>query len=493
MSSSLHAVVLAGGSGTRFWPLSREMSPKQLLTIFGGVSLMTAAILRVKGLCAPEGVHIVTGERLFDEIRNHLTSEELLQGIAIDYIVEPGARNTAAAIALAAAVVARQDPDALIIVLPSDHLLEDGEAWRDTVRAAMAAAELGSLVTIGLVPATPETGYGYIKSGRLCGIAEAPAVRLVDRFVEKPDRESAERFLAEGGYLWNSGMLIARAQTVLDELHLAGSSGATSAAQAAGEIVEVVEMLAATDPSEWLQGRLLEAYNALPAVPFDKAVLEVSARVAVVPTSMRWSDVGSLLSLEELASHDDHGNVLIGRVTDVDSSGVIGYSQDRLVATLGLKDVVVIDTSDATLIVAKDRVQDVRLVVDALRAHGAPEVVSASSSLRPWGSWTLLNKGEGFQIKSIDVKPGQRLSLQSHTRRSEHWVVVEGVAKVQRDDETIELGTNESVFLPAGAVHRLENAGTSLLKVIEVAVGEYLGEDDIVRYEDDWGRQKEKA
>ncbi|MRR11183.1 cupin domain-containing protein, partial [bacterium] len=267
----------------------------------------------------------------------------------------------------------------------------------------------------------------------------------------------------------------------------------TPAAAAAGEIADVVEMLAAADPSEWLHGRLLEAYNALPAVPFDKAVLEVSEHVAVVPTEMQWSDVGSLLSLEELADPDERDNVLIGRVTDVDSTGVIGYSQDRLVATLGLEDVVVVDTSDATLVVAKDRVQDVRLVVDALRAQNAPEVVSASSSLRPWGSWTLLNKGQGFQIKSIDVKPGQRLSLQSHTKRSEHWVVVEGTAKVQRNDETIELATNESVFLPAGAVHRLENAGTSLLKVIEVAVGEYLGEDDIVRYEDDWGRQKEKA
>lgn len=493
MTSKLHAVVLAGGSGTRFWPLSREMSPKQLLTIFGGVSLMTAAILRVRGLCAPEGVHIVTGERLFDEIRNHLTSEERLEGIEIRYIIEPGARNTAAAIALAAAVVARQDPEALIIVLPSDHLLEDGEVWRDTVRAAMVAAEDGDLVTIGLVPGTPETGYGYIKEGEPRGLSEAPEVRVVERFVEKPDRETAERFLATGGYLWNAGMLVAKARTVLEELRAVSVVGATPAARAAGQIADVVEMLAESDPSEWLHGTELDAYNALPAVPFDKAVLEVSERVAVVPTKMRWSDVGSLLSLEELAAPDERGNVLIGRVTDVESEGIIGYSQDRLVATLGLEDVVVVDTSDATLVVAKDRVQDVRLVVEALRAQDAPEVVSASSSLRPWGSWTLLNKGEGFQIKSIDVKPGQRLSLQSHTRRSEHWVVVEGSARVQRDDETIVLEKNESVFLPAGAVHRLENAGSTLLKVIEVAVGDYLGEDDIVRYEDDWGRLKEKA
>lgn len=493
MSAPLHAVVLAGGSGTRFWPLSREMSPKQLLTIFGGVSLMTAAIMRVKDLCAPDGVHIVTGERLFDEIRNHLTSEQRLAGTAIDYIVEPGARNTAAAIALASAVVARRNPEAVIIVLPSDHLLEDSDVWRETVRAAMVAAEQGDLVTLGLVPTTPEIGYGYIKSGEPCELGDAPQVCRVERFVEKPDRASAERFLGEGGYLWNAGMLVAKASRVIEELRAAGTAAATPAAATSTRIADVVETLAALDPADWLRGSALDAYNGLPAVPFDKAVLEVSSRVAVVPTKMRWSDVGSLLSLEELAEPDERGNVLFGRVTDVDSAGIIGYSQDRLVATLGLRDVVVVDTSDATLVVAKERVQDVRLVVEALRALEAPEVVTASSSIRPWGSWTLLTKGSGFQIKSIDVKPGQRLSLQSHERRSEHWVVVEGTARVQRDGETIVLRQNESVFLPAGAVHRLDNAGTDLLKVIEVAVGEYLGEDDIVRYEDDWGRQKETS
>ncbi|MDZ4179075.1 MAG: mannose-1-phosphate guanylyltransferase/mannose-6-phosphate isomerase [Coriobacteriia bacterium] len=490
--SELHAVVLAGGSGTRFWPLSREMSPKQLLTIFGGVSLMVSAILRIEKLCGPEGIHIVTGERLFDEIRNHLTSEDRLSGTPIDYIIEPGARNTAPAIALAAAVVARKDPDALIIVLPSDHLLEDGETWRHTVRAAMRAAEEGYLVTIGLVPSEPETGYGYIKANMPLGLpGEAEDVHSVDRFVEKPDRGTAERFLREGGYLWNSGMLVARASTVLDEMRAAGAASPTPDAAAATEIVRVAEALAAADPAEWLTGELGDSYNALPAVPFDKAVLEVSNCVAVVPTSLAWSDVGSLQSLTELAKPDERGNVLVGRVTDVESSGIIGYSQDRLVATLGLKDVLVVDTSDATLVVAKDRTQDVRLVVEALRAIGAPEVVSTNSSLRPWGSWTLLMKGDGFQIKSIDVKAGHRLSLQSHARRSEHWVVVEGSARVERDGEVIELANGESVYLPLGAVHRLENPGPGPLKVVEVAVGEYLGEDDIMRFEDDWGRLKE--
>ncbi|TLM79463.1 MAG: cupin domain-containing protein, partial [Actinobacteria bacterium] len=298
----------------------------------------------------------------------------------------------------------------------------------------------------------------------------------------------ARHYVADGGYLWNSGMLVAKARVILDELVAAGQAAATPESAHGAIIVEVAEKLAELPSEQWTTDEARAAYDALPSVPFDKAALEVSPAVAVVPTQLDWSDVGSLLAIDKLAEPDERGNVLVGRCIDVGSKDVLAYSADRLVATLGLDDVLVVDTADATLVAAKERAQDVRLIVDALKAAGAPEVVTSRSSLRPWGSWTLLMKGEGFQIKSIDVLPGHRLSLQSHQHRSEHWIVIEGTARVECDSVVSDLEANESAYLPAGAVHRLENAGEVALKVIEVAVGGYLGEDDIVRYEDDFGR-----
>ncbi|MRS12104.1 MAG: mannose-1-phosphate guanylyltransferase/mannose-6-phosphate isomerase [Actinobacteria bacterium] len=487
---ALHAVILAGGSGSRFWPLSREMNPKQMLTIFGGISLIARAVHRIRPYTADDAVHVVTGEALFDELRNHLIAQEDLAHLTIDYMVEPMGRNTAAAVALAAAVLVRRDQDAIMMMLPSDHLLEDGEVWRNTIESAMRLASAGQMVTIGLKPSRPETGYGYIHAGEEIAGSAVGGVRghAVAAFIEKPDLETAKRFVADGGYLWNSGMLVARASVILEELRRAGDAARTPESADGRRIAEVAEDMAALDRAEWPtdEGRAL--YGSMPSVPFDKAALEVSANVAVVPTELDWSDVGSLLSIEKLGDADARGNVLVGRAYDVDSSGTLVYSPDRLVATLGLADAVVVDSADATLVAAKDRVQDVRLIVDMLKKAGAEEVSTSRSSLRPWGSWTLLMKGEGFQIKSIDVSAGKRLSVQSHNHRSEHWIVISGEARVMRDDDEMVLKANESVYLPAGAVHRLENAGPVPLKVIEVAVGEYLGEDDIVRYSDDYGR-----
>jgi mannose-1-phosphate guanylyltransferase/mannose-6-phosphate isomerase len=461
-----------------------------MLSIFGGVSLMTRAVKRIMPFTACDAIHVVTGENLFDELRNHLKAQPGLDALSIDYLVEPVGRNTAPAVALAAAVLVRTDPHAVMAMLPSDHLLEDGPVWADTVRTAVSLAEQGFLVTIGLKPSRPETGYGYIHEGDpIAGDASGRARgHHVAAFVEKPDAAMAASFVSDGGYLWNSGMLVARASVVLEQLRLVGDAAATPASADGRRIADVAEAMADMPRASWLTDEGRATYGTLPSVPFDKAVLEVSDCVAVVPSDMEWSDVGSLLAVGKLGSPDERGNVLVGRVCDVGSRDLLAYSADRLVATLGLESVIVVDTADATLVAAKDRAQDVRMVVDALKAAGAPEVVSSRNSLRPWGSWTLLMKGDGFQIKSIDVLPGHRLSLQSHARRSEHWIVIEGVGRVQRDDEVIEVRLNESVYLPRGTVHRLENCGTSPLKVIEVAVGEYLGEDDIVRYEDDWGR-----
>jgi mannose-1-phosphate guanylyltransferase/mannose-6-phosphate isomerase len=486
----LHAVILAGGSGTRFWPLSRELSPKQFIDIFGGVSLITQAVRRVSEMTERGGVHVLTNERLRDELQNHLKSQAALAGCTIDYLAEPTPRNTGPAIALAAAYLEGLDPEAIMGVLPSDHLLEDGERWERTVRVAVGLAERGRLVTLGLTPTYPETGYGYIRMGApIADAAEGDTVgHDVAAFVEKPDHATAERYLAEGGYLWNSGMLVARAAVVLAELEAAGARAATPESAPAADMASVAREVAILGPQAWTTDAAREPFAALPAVPFDKAVLEVSEVVAVVPAAMDWSDVGSLAALEQIAPPDARGNVLSGNVVDIGSENTIVYSADRLVATIGLADLMVVDTTDATLVAPKDRAQDVRLVVDALKAAGAREIVESRSSLRPWGSWTLLTKGPGFQVKTIEVAPGQRLSLQSHEHRSEHWVVVEGQGRITRGAEIFEVGPNESAYIPRGFAHRLENPGTETLRIVEIAVGDYLGEDDITRFEDDWER-----
>lgn len=483
----LHAVVLCGGSGTRFWPLSRDLSPKQMLRVFDEESLVVRTVERALPL-AGGGVHLLTGETLRDEIRDHMATHPAAASVRI--LAEPLPRNTAAAIALAAAHVVSLDPGALLAVLPSDHILEGGERWEAIVREAAHLAADGLLVTIGLKPTAPETGYGYIKAGgRVDGHedCEIPS-HVVERFVEKPDTPAAEAYLADGSYLWNSGMLVAPAAVVLSELDLAGGRAATAGSAAGPGIADAARAVAAMEPADWTSAAGRELFEPLPAVPFDKAVLEVSSRVAVIPADLEWSDVGSLLSVELLAEADASGNHLAGRCVDVGSRDTTVYSTGRLVATLGLENALVVDTADATLVTTRDRAQDVRLVVDALRALGAPEVTRPRTVSRPWGEWTLLLRGAGFQIKSIVVLPGRRLSLQTHARRTEHWVVVRGVAHITRGREVVEVSANESVFIPLDTPHRLENRSDGTLEVIEVAVGAYLEEDDIVRHEDDWGR-----
>lgn len=483
----LHAYVLCGGSGTRFWPLSRDLSPKQMLTVFDEESLVVRTVERALPL-AGGGVHLLTSEALRDELRDHLANHP--DGERVRILAEPVARNTAAAIALAAAHASELDPDALVAILPSDHILEGGDRWEAVVREAAHVASEGMLVTIGLKPTSPETGYGYIKAGEpLSGHADCAIVaRAVERFVEKPDAATAETYLADGSYLWNSGMLVARAAEIAAELTIAGSRAVTAASADGAAVARAAEIVAAMPISEWTGQRAREAFEPLPSIPFDTAVLEVSEHVAVIPAELDWSDVGSLLSIERLSEADARGNHLVGRAVDVGSRDTTVYSEGRLVATLGLEDALVVDTADATLVTTKANAQSVRLVVEALRGQGAREVVQPRTMARPWGSWTLLMRGVGYQIKSILVSPGRRLSLQTHARRSEHWVVVRGTAFVTRGPDTIEVSANESAFIPVDTQHRLENRADEPLEVIEVAVGDYLEEDDIVRHEDDWGR-----
>ncbi|MBE0476941.1 MAG: cupin domain-containing protein, partial [Coriobacteriia bacterium] len=319
--------------------------------------------------------------------------------------------------------------------------------------------------------------------------AAGPRPLLVERFVEKPDAATAARYLAEGGYLWNAGMLVAGASRVLEELERAGEAAATPSSAHSARIASVAREVAETPPARWTGDEARVAFLGLPQAPFDTAVLEVSERVAVVPAVLDWCDVGSLLSVERLGCADERGNVLVGRAYDHDSRQTTVYTQDRLVATLGLEGLIVVDTADATLVADKARVQEVRMLVERLREAGAPEVVAPRTAARPWGTWTNLLQADGFKIKLIEVEPRQRLSLQSHRHRSEHWVVVSGTALVTRGEERVEVHPNESVYVPIGETHRLENVGKVPLKVIEVAVGEYLEEDDIIRYDDDWDRQ----
>ena len=399
--------------------------------------------------------------------------------------MEPLPRNTAPAIALAAATFMTQNPDAIMVVLPSDHLLEDGDIWSDCIRAAAKVAQAGYLVTIGITPSRPETGYGYIRAGEELPefIVGTACPRIASEFVEKPEASRAEEFVASGHYFWNAGIFVVKAAQVLAELDAAGGAEA--------RIAETARWIAAQSPAEQHGPEALRRFSLLPSVSIDNAVLERSERVAVIPAPMKWSDVGSLLALGAVAEPDSAGNVRCGRGVDVDSHSNIVYSGDRLVATLGIDDLIVVDTTDATLVLPKDRAQDVRQVVEALKAIGAPEVTQPKVSLRPWGSWQSLLSGPGYQIKLLEIKPGHKPSLQSHQQRSEHWIVVAGSAVVTRDDETIEVSTNESIYVPQGAIHRIENRGDEMLQVIEVQVGHYLGEDDIVRIEDDWARDSE--
>ncbi len=482
-SESVFAAILAGGSGQRFWPLSRELSPKQMLSVFGQESLIAQAVHRLDGIVDRDAVYVVTNERLFDELRNHLASHPDRSLHDLRYLQEPLPRNTAPAIAYAAATVELVDPDALLVVLPSDHVLEAGQTWHECMSAALRLAAEGYLVTIGIEPTRPDTAYGYIKAADALpahAVGDALPYRA-ERFVEKPDLPRAEEFLAEGGYSWNAGIFVMGAARVLAELEahedtaaIAQTSRWLAAAQAAG----------AVDADE-----ARERFGALPGISIDYAVMERSDRVAVIPSALKWSDVGSLVALEEIAPPDALGTVRVGRGVDLDTRDSVVYSTDRLVATLGVEDLLVIDTADATLVAHKDRAQDVRHVVDALKDQGAEEVVQPKVSLRPWGSWTSLLAGHNFQIKLLELKPGCKASLQRHRHRSEHWVVVAGTALVTRDDERVEVHANESIYIPVGASHRIENCGKVPLKVIEVQVGEYLGEDDIVRIEDDWHRE----
>ncbi|HET7931881.1 MAG TPA: mannose-1-phosphate guanylyltransferase/mannose-6-phosphate isomerase [Rhodanobacteraceae bacterium] len=472
MTTTLVPAILSGGSGTRLWPLSRKNLPKQFLALRGDTTLFQQTLARTRALAAVAPPVVVCS----DEHR-FLVAEQL-RGAGVDgasILLEPVPRNTAPAIALAAWQARAQHPDATLLVLPADHLIGDTASFADAVQRALPLAEQGWLVTFGIRPEAPETGFGYIKRGEALGESGF----RVAQFVEKPDAATAASYLDAGDYEWNSGMFLFQAARFLEELELhapamhVASQAAFAAAKRDLDFVRVDK----------------DAFAASPGDSIDYAVMEKTSRAAVVPVSCDWSDIGSWDALWAASVRDQDGNRLEGDVIAIDSHNcLVRGSERRLVAALGLEDVVIVDTPDAVLVAPRARVQDVKQLVDRIKAAGRQEHMFHRKVYRPWGSYDSIDAGERFQVKRITVKPGAALSLQKHHHRAEHWVIVSGTAEVTRNEEVFLLAENESTFLPLGAVHRLRNPGKTPLELIEVQSGSYLGEDDIVRLEDVYGR-----
>jgi mannose-1-phosphate guanylyltransferase/mannose-6-phosphate isomerase len=460
-------VILSGGSGTRLWPLSREAYPKQFLPLVGNDTMLQATWKRVASIAGAAPIVVANQEHRFMAAEQLRECKVLPQAL----ILEPVGRNTAPAIAIAALQALSAGDDALLLVLPSDHVVRNEAAFHAAVKQAAVAAESGKLVTFGIVPTAPETGYGYIKA------ATGEGVRAVDRFVEKPDLATAEQYVSSGEYFWNSGMFLFKASRYLKELEtlqpaiLAACRNALDKAARDNDFIRLDA----------------EAFAASPNDSIDYAVMEKTADAAVVPLDAEWNDVGSWSALWEVSDKDADGNACHGDVIALDCKDSYAYG-NRLIAMVGLQDVVVVETDDAVFVGHKDRVQDVKEIVGRIKREGRSEAAAHRKVYRPWGAYDSIDNGDRFQVKRITVKPGATLSLQMHHHRAEHWIVVSGTAEVTRGDEVILLSENQSTYIPLGVTHRLKNPGKLPLELIEVQSGSYLGEDDIVRFEDQYGR-----
>lgn len=479
-ANNIFAVILAGGSGSRLWPLSRQHLPKQFLALDGDASLLQATIDRISPVIDTKNVLIVTQE-------SHAKGEAYNALLAYRMLFEPVGRNTAPAIALAAAYLSADGADPIMVVLPADHIVKNEEQFLAHLNAAIEAARSGKLITFGIKPTRPDTGFGYIKANLSRSADKAgegengskSGVYAVERFTEKPDDATAEQFLKEGDYYWNSGMFVWRASVILAEIK-----------QHLPSVYQVVQTIVAESRSEGsFQQAVEKHFTAMPSISIDYGVLEKSSNVSLIPCDIGWNDVGSWKAVHDIGAKDDSGNALQGNVIALDCVNSLIRAEKRLVAAIGVEDLCVIETADALLISKNNQTQRVREVVDILNKNGATEHVYHLKVNRPWGSYTVLEEDQkGFKIKRIEVKPGACLSLQSHNQRSEHWVVVTGTATVTNGDQVITVEKNQSTYIPIGTKHRLENRGNEALHIVEIQVGEYLGEDDIQRFEDNYGR-----
>ena len=468
-------VILSGGSGTRLWPLSRESFPKQFHPLLGPTSLLQATAARTGQIAGARAPLLICGEE------TRFLAAAQLQASDIEpsgIILEPVGRNTAPAITVAALQAQQEEgSDPLLLILPSDHVIQDTDAFLHAVEEGSTAAREGWLVTFGIPPQRPATGYGYIEAGEAIG--ESEGCRTIRAFHEKPDLERARRYVSGGRHLWNAGMFLVRAGRVVDEMALHRP-----------DILEACREALAGSRLDLDFLRLdADAFTRCPSESWDYAVMEPTTRGAViVAEGLGWSDLGSWESIWEVGTGDSRGNVLQGDVTTLDTRNSYIQGGDRLIAAIGLDDLLVVDTADALLVARKDRSEQVREIVRGLKASGRPETRMHREVHRPWGSYEPIDQGPGYQVKRIRVRPGGRLSLQKHRHRAEHWVVVQGRARVTCDDRVFDLSPNESTYIPLGAVHRLENPFQDPLYLIEVQSGDYLGEDDIIRLEDVYGR-----
>ena len=467
---SMISVVLSGGAGTRLWPASRESHPKPFMKLADGQTLIEKTYARAKALGSE--VLTVTNRDYYFMSRD----EQEKVGIDGEFLLEPFGRNTAPAVALAAKMIeSTEGADALMLVLAADHLIADQAGFASAVAEASSLAAQDYLVTFGIVPTAPETGFGYIERGEVLGSGNKVA-----RFVEKPDLETAQGYLSSRKYLWNSGMFCFKAGAFLAEL-----------AKHAPEVAKAVDACwAAMQPLNNAQMAEIpaELFKTAPDISIDYAVMEKSDKVAVVPGDFGWSDIGSWNAIRDLVEPDAGQNRALGEAIFVDSTNTFVQSEDRLVATVGINDLMIIDTADALLVAHPDKAQDVKKVVAQLKKDGHDAFKLHRTVARPWGTYTVLEEGPEFKMKRIEVKPGGRLSLQMHHHRSEHWVVVKGEAIVVNGEEELVVKQNESTYIPAGHKHRLENRTDAELVLVEVQCGAYLGEDDIVRFEDNYGR-----
>ena len=466
-------VILSGGSGTRLWPLSRRLHPKQLLPLLNETTLLQDTVNRLQGLKDLEPAVIICNE----EYRFMVAEQARVTSVGASAIIlEPIGRNTAPAIALAAFNAVQTDEDAVLLVLPADHDIKNIEAFHAAIESGLEQALNNRFVTFGIVPDSPETGYGYIKASGSPGVNEVAAI---DQFVEKPGFETAAKYIDEGGYYWNSGMFMFKAseylkalQTFVPEIYEA-SLNAINVAKRDLDFIRVG----------------VEEFKACPSNSIDYAVMEKVSNAVVIPVDIGWSDVGSWSALHEIGDKDQYNNILIGDVETVSTKNSYVRSEHKLVATLGVEDLIIVDTDDALLVANKNRVHDIKEIIETLSKADRQEIVLHKRVCRPWGCYQGIDDSDRFQVKRITVNPGAVLSLQMHHHRAEHWIIVSGTAKVTKGDDVFTLSENESTYIPLGAKHRLENIGKIPLELIEVQTGSYLGEDDIVRFDDVYGRE----